>query len=97
VRFVVAAALLLLIVVILLAVGVIVTQAIARTRLRRRGWEVHERSDGELVSLYASKPDGQDLLLGSVPVTAPDFDVRLYELRAEAAERVRVLNDRELR
>jgi hypothetical protein len=97
VRVVVAAALILLIVVIVLAAAVIVTQTIRGTRLRRRGWELDERSDGELVALYASKPGGQDLPLGSVPVTAPDFEVRLYELRAEASERVRVLNDRELR
>jgi hypothetical protein len=90
VRFVAAALVLLLIVVLILAVAVIVTQSIRR----RRGWEIQERSDGELVALYASKPGGEELLVGSVPVSAPDFDVRLYELRAEAGERARVLNDR---
>ena len=89
-RFVAAAVVLLLIVVIVLAAAVIVTQSIRR----RRGWEIQERSDGELVALYASKPGGEDLLVGSVPIAAPDFDIRLYELRAEAGERVRVLNDR---
>jgi hypothetical protein len=29
-----------------------------------------------------------------VPFVAPDFDLKLYELRAEADERVRVLNER---
>jgi hypothetical protein len=91
VRFLAAAVVLLLAVVLILAVAVIVTQAIRR----RRGWEIEERSDGELVALYASKPGGDDLLVGSVPMSAPDFDVRIYELRAEAGERVRVLNDRE--
>jgi hypothetical protein len=93
VRFLAAAVVLLLIVVLILAVAVIVTQSVRR----RRGWEIAERSDGELVALYASKPGGEDLLVGSVPISAPDFDVRLYELRAEAGERVRVLNDRATR
>ena len=35
-----------------------------------------------------------ELLVGSVPFAAPDFDLKLYELRAEADERVRVLNER---
>jgi hypothetical protein len=94
VRFVAAALVLLVIVVIVLAVAVIVGQSMGARRQRRRGWELEERSDGERVSVYASKPGGEDLLLGSVPVSAPDFDIQLYELRAEAEERVRVLNDR---
>jgi hypothetical protein len=94
VRFVAAAAVLLVIVVILLAVAVIVTRSMGEKRLSRRGWELQERSDGEQISVYATKPGSEEPLLGSVQVAAPDFDMRLYELRAEADERVRVLNDR---
>lgn len=93
-RFVAAAAVLLVIVVIVLAVAVIVSRSMGDRRQSRRGWQLQERSDGELISVYATKPGSEELLLGSVPVAAPDFDMRLYELRAEADERVRVLNDR---
>jgi hypothetical protein len=94
VRFVAAALVLLLIVVLVLAVAVIVTKSMGERRDRRRGWALEERSDGGRVSVYASKPGAEELLLGSVPLSEPDFDIRLYELRAEADERVRVLNDR---
>jgi hypothetical protein len=94
VRFVAAAVVLLVIVVIVLAAALVVVQSVGARRMRRRGWELEERSDGERVSVYASKPGGEELLLGSVSVADPDFDMRLYELRAEAGERVRVLNDR---
>jgi hypothetical protein len=94
VRFVAAALVLLVIVVIVLAVAVIVTQSMGS---RRRRWEIEERSDGKSVSVYAAKQGDEELLLGSVPVSDPGFDMRLYELRAEAEERVRVLNDRGFR
>ena len=45
-------------------------------------------------ALYATKPGRDELLVGSVPFNALDFDTQLYELRAEAEERVRVLNER---
>jgi hypothetical protein len=95
VRFVVAALVLLVIVVLVLAAIVIAGQGIQRRRMARRAWELEERSDGELVAVYATKPGRSDLLLGSVPIAAEDFDIRLYELRAEADERVRVLNDKD--
>jgi hypothetical protein len=94
VRFVAAALVLLVIVALVLAVAVIVTRSMGERRVRRRGWELEERSDGQRVSVYATKPGAEELLLGSVTVSEPDFDIRLYELRAEADERVRVLNDR---
>jgi len=97
VRIVAAALVLLVIVAIVLAVAYVATQSARGARERRRGWELEERSEGGRVALYAAKPGGEDLPLGSVPVDAPDFDIKLYELRAEAGERLRVLNDREPR
>lgn len=90
-----AAALILLVIVVLVVAVVYATGALAGRRLQsRRPWEVKESSDGELVSLSAVKPGCQPLPLGAVPITASDFDSRLYLARAEADERVRTLNDR---
>ncbi len=89
------AALIVLVVVVLIVACVYALGASTRRRLQAgRPWTVAESSDGELVALAAVKPGSDPLPLGAVPIGAPDFDERLYRLRAEAAERVSALNNR---
>jgi hypothetical protein len=89
-----AAVVLLLIVALVLGVLFLLQRAASQRRQAKRPWQLDERSDGELIALYATRPGRAELLVGSVPFAAPDFDIQLYELRAEAEERVRVLNER---
>ena len=85
---------LLLIVALVLGVLFLLQQAASQRRQARRPWQLDERSDGELIALYATRPGRDELLVGSVPFSTPDFDTQLYELRAEAEKRGRVLNER---
>jgi hypothetical protein len=59
-------------------------------------WELEEKSDGELVVIYACKPGEERLMIGAVPFSSQDFDMKLYELRAEGQEKVMALNQRTL-
>ena len=93
-RVLAAAVVLLLIVALVMGVLFLLQRAASQRRQARRPWQLDERSDGELIALYATKPGRDELLVGSVPFAASDFDTQLYELRAEAEERVRVLNER---
>jgi hypothetical protein len=63
-------------------------------RARRGGWRLEERSDAGAVRLLAVRAGDAPLELGSVPVAEADFDSRLYELRAEAREKLVALNAR---
>lgn len=93
-RVLVVAVVLLVIVALVLGALFLLRRAASRRQRADRHWQLEERSDGQLIALYATKPGRDELLVGSVPFAAPDFDLKLYELRAEADERVRVLNDR---
>jgi hypothetical protein len=93
-RVLAAALVLLVIVVLVLAVLFLVQRAASQRRRAHRPWQLDERSDGELIALYATRPGRDELLVGSVPFAAEDFEIKLYELRAEADERVRALNER---
>jgi hypothetical protein len=63
-------------------------------RARRGRWRLDERSDGELLTLHAVRPGDEPLLLGSAPIAAADFDDKVYELRAQARDKLAALNDR---
>jgi hypothetical protein len=63
-----------------------------RARERRAPWRMVEDSDGEQVTVYACRPGHERLLLGSVPISAQDFDSQLYELRAEGEQKLAALN-----
>ena len=63
-------------------------------RARRGGWRLEERSDAGCVRLLAVRAGDPPLELGSVPVAEEDFDSRLYELRAQAREKLLALNTR---
>ena len=78
---------------LLITSGVLV---LARNWLRRGGgrWRLEERSDGELLTLHAVRPGDDPLLLGSAPIGAADIDSKLYEIRAEAREKLSALNAR---
>jgi hypothetical protein len=93
-RLLAAALVLLVIVVLVLAVLFLIQRAASQRRQAHRPWELDERSDGERIFLYATRPGRDELVVGSVAFAAQDFDIKLYELRAEADERVRVLNER---
>lgn len=90
-------------IVVLLVLGTaFVTAAVASLRAglrwwraRHSPWEMEEHSDGEGVRVVANRPGDDDLLIGYVPFGAPDFDSKLYELRAEGRQKVYVLNQRE--
>jgi hypothetical protein len=93
-RVLVVAVVLLVIVALVMGALFLLRRAASQRRRADGPWQLEERSDGELIALYATKPGRDELLVGSVPFAAADFDLKLYELRAEADERVRVLNDR---
>lgn len=88
--------------VVLAIVGTVLFAIVVRLvrpvlRRWRRGhapWAMIERSDGELVEVFAAKPGDDDLLIGAAPFGADDFDSRLYELRAEGRAKVYALNQR---
>jgi hypothetical protein len=92
-RVLAAALVLLLIVALVMGVLFLVQRAASQRREAHRPWQLDERSEGELIAVYATRPGRDELLVGSVPFAAEDFDMKLYELRAEANARVRVLND----
>jgi len=93
-RILAVAVVLLVIVALVMGVLFLLQRAASRRRQAHTPWQLDERSDGELIALYATGPGRDELLVGSVPFAAADFDTQLYELRAEAEERVRVLNER---
>jgi hypothetical protein len=93
-RVLAAALVLLLIVALVIGVLFLLQNAATERRQARRPWQLDERSEGELIALYATRPGRDELLVGSVPFADEDFDMKLYELRAEADARVRVLNER---
>lgn len=90
-------ALALVIIVVVFGVAIwLLIQAI-RGMLRRHHldtakWELDERSDGELLSLYVHRDGDQDLLVGAVPFGAQDFSDRLIDLRVNGEEKVEWLN-----
>jgi hypothetical protein len=51
-----------------------------------------EPPDGEAIQVFAARPGQERLLIGYVPFAAPDFDSRLYELRAEGRQKLLALN-----
>jgi hypothetical protein len=64
-----------------------------RRREARAPWRMVEDSDGEAIQLFAARPGQERLLIGYVPFAAPDFDSRLYELRAEGRQKLLALNE----
>jgi hypothetical protein len=85
--------LLILLVLVIVASGVLViVRGWMADRARRGPWRLDESSDGELLTLHAVRPGDEPLLLGSVPIGAQEFDSKLYELRAEARQKVLALN-----
>jgi hypothetical protein len=86
---------LLLLLVLLIALAVVIVsivRALQARRTERDPWTLRERSDGETLRLYASKAGEQPLLVEAIPFAAEDFDMRLYEARARAQERLIALN-----
>jgi hypothetical protein len=69
-----------------------VVSTIRRRREARAPWRMVEDSDGEAIQVFAARPGQERLLIGSVPFAAPDFDSRLYELRAEGRQKLLALN-----
>ena len=63
-----------------------------RRREARAPWRMVEDSDGEAIQVFAARPGQERLLIGYVPFAAPDFDSRLYELRAEGREKLAAHN-----
>ena len=61
-------------------------------RRRRDLWRLEERSDAGAVRLIAVRAGQSSLDLGTVLASDEDFDSRLYELRAQAREKVIALN-----
>jgi hypothetical protein len=85
--------LLIVVVALLITSGVLVlVRGWLEDRRRRGGWRLEERSDAGAVRLLAVRTGETPLDLGSVPVSEDDFDSRLYELRAQAREKVIALN-----
>jgi hypothetical protein len=82
-----------LVIALLLALAVYAVVTVVRRR-REAGapWRMVEDSDGEAISVFAARPGQERLLIGYVPFGAPDFDSRLYELRAEGREKLVALN-----
>jgi hypothetical protein len=94
-----AIAVLLLIVAIVLVVAIavgVVQRKFEASRLQRAArspWRYDEVPEGNQVSFYLIKGSEPRQLLGSIPTAAEDFEMLLYQLRAEADERVLALND----
>ena len=63
-------------------------------RRRRDRWRLEERSDAGAIRLLAVCAGQPSLDLGTVLVADEDFDARLYELRAQAREKLLALNAR---
>ena len=83
------------ILVIALLAALVVYVALATLRRRREArapWKMVEDSDGEAIQVFAARPGQERLLIGYVPFAAPDFDSRLYELRAEGRQKLVALN-----
>jgi hypothetical protein len=83
----------------LAAGGAAVTVATLRRYLRRRElrrtpWELEERSDGELLHVFATRPGEEDLLIGAVPFASNDFDYRIETVRSDGERKVTALNNR---
>ena len=88
--------LLIVLVAVLIATGaVVLVRGWLTERARRGGWRLEERSDAGAVRLLAVRTGESPLELGSVPVADEDFDSRLYELRAEARQKLMALNARQ--
>ena len=86
-------ALLIVVVALLITSGVLVlVRGWIAERRRRAGWRLEERSDAGAVRLLAVRAGESPLELGAVSVSDPEFDMRLYELRAEAREKLIALN-----
>ena len=87
--------LLVVLVVLLITSGaVVLVRGWIEDRRRRGGWRLVERSDAGAVRLLAMRTGESPLELGAVPVADEDFDARLYELRAQAREKLVALNSR---
>ena len=85
--------LLIVLVAVLIASGaVVLVRGWMTARARRGGWRLEERSDAGAVRLLAVKTGESPLELGSLPVAEAEFDSRLYELRAQAREKLVALN-----
>jgi hypothetical protein len=69
-------------------------RGLSAARARRGGWRLEERSDAGTVRVLAVRAGDAPLELGAVPVAEEDFDSRLYEVRAQAREKLAALNDR---
>ena len=90
-------AVLLLILLVLLAVAIMAAvrlmyDAAARRHMRRQPWSLKETSDGEALHVYVVKDFEEPLLVEAIPFAAEDFDMKLYDARAKAAERLIALN-----
>jgi hypothetical protein len=57
-------------------------------------WTLDEHSDGELVVVVCRHPGDEDLLVGSVPWAARDFDEQIAGVRLEGELRLEALNRR---
>lgn len=92
----------LLVLLVLLALAAVAYLAVRRALAQREqlgrhaAWELEERSDGELVTMYAIRPGSEPLLIGSAAFAADDFAYRIEELRARGDERLVALNARRL-
>lgn len=85
--------LLIVVVALLITSGVLLlARGWLEDRRRRGGWRLEERSDAGAVRLLAVRTGETPLDLGAVPVSEEDFDSRLYELRAQAREKIVALN-----
>lgn len=63
-----------------------------RRLARRQPWQLEEHSDGELLVIYAVKPNESPLLIGAVPFAANDFNSRIEDVRSAGCEKVIGLN-----
>lgn len=82
----------LVIALVLLVIVYATLTVVNRRRAARAPWRMVEDSDGEAIQVSAARPGQERLLIGYVPFAAPDFDSRLYELRAEGREKLLALN-----
>ena len=86
---------LLILLVLLIAVAIaiyLVVRAVQTAAETRQPWSLKESSDGETLRVLLVKAGEAPLLVEAIPFEAEDFDMRLYEARARAEERLIALN-----